>query len=317
MRTMIFLLVLSLLLAGCGSQEPSGSIIQTAIAQTQEAQAWPSPQFAALATQDTPSAETVPTTSVGQPEETPLPPTPTPMQPTDTPALETEPPVDIRLRFNTVVSTSGGWNRYRAYLALRNNNPTSVYLLLGDDEKPSWLTGFLTQVAPALPVLSVDADESYVVTEEGERYPVRASYLSSQYRYEYLGSDVILPSGIWAMDMNFGEEAFSPFVQLEYNVPELLHPSQLVISPGISYNLSETTPVTPDPSSSFNEKLMPSPALPMDAIPASVGLNDFVEMDIQNYWIGSKEGIIDIRVDVKFTPIQISPPTDRLMQRSF
>ena len=312
MRTMIFLLALSLLLAGCGSQEPSDSAIQTAIAQTQEAQASTSPQPAALAAQDTPAAEAIPTTGAGQSEETPLPPTPTATQPTSTPALETEPPVDISLRFNTVFSTSGGWNRYRAYLAFRNNSPTSVYLLLGDDEKPSWITGFLTKVAPTLPVLSVDAGESYVVTEEGERYPVRASYLSSQYRYDYLGSDVILPSGIWAMEMNYGEETFSPFVELEYNVPELLHPSQLVISPGISYDLSETTPVTLDPSSSFNEKLMPSPALPMDAVPALVRLNDFVEMNIQNYWIGSKEGIIDIHVDVKFinTDITANRPAD-------
>ena len=57
MRAMICLLVLSLLLAGCGSQEPSESTIQTAIAKTQEAQAPTSPQPRVQPAQDAPAPE--------------------------------------------------------------------------------------------------------------------------------------------------------------------------------------------------------------------------------------------------------------------
>jgi outer membrane protein assembly factor BamB len=88
MRTMICLLVLTLFLAGCGSQEPSDSAIQTAIAQTQEAQA-PRP-----IDQDTPAAaETAPTIDAGQPVETPLPPTLEPTQPVESQEVQPQPEV--------------------------------------------------------------------------------------------------------------------------------------------------------------------------------------------------------------------------------
>lgn len=140
------------------------------------------------------------------------------------------------------------------------------------------------------------------MTEEGKTYPVEVSYLSNEYRYDWSGG-VILPTGLWAMDMNHNRDAFSPFVLLSYEVPELLHPSSLVISPGLSYEQSEAIPVTLEHSTSYNGPLMPSPTSAMDGIPASVQLDEYVEMTILSFEITSKDQLL---VDFKFTNTDIT-----------
>lgn len=298
MNKYICLLVI-LFLSGCVSQEPSENAILTAIAKTQIAQQLANPQPGLQTGQDIPAiTETTPTIGAGQLEATPSPTVSDVTQPADTLDPEIYPEVDTGLRLTRITGQRNGWNTYQSFLVFRNNFATSIHLLLGGRKTPIWILAF----TPSLSVLSVDASESYVMTEEGKTYPVQVSYLSNKYRYDWFGG-VILPTGLWAMDMNHDRDTFSPFVLLSYEVPELLHPSSLVISPGLSYEQSGAIPVTLEHSASYNGLLMPSPTSAVDRIPASLKLDDFIEMTISSYEITSEDELL---VDFKFTNTDIT-----------
>ncbi len=101
-----------------------------------------------------------------------------------------------------------GWIDYSIYLALKNNNSSSVQIL-------SFLSS--SSLEKGLPTMVINSENSYVETKEGETYTASVNYQG------------------WIIPPELIVFGFPKSSQVQYRVPELLSPTRLIISPGIAF----------------------------------------------------------------------------------
>jgi hypothetical protein len=147
-------------------------------------------------------------------------------QPTETEPTETEPTefpkptetissnespsntgINISVFSLSMGEIDNGWRPYQVKLAFQNNGEEPI--LLGSNSGLDSSSGYNFQK------VSIDASDSFVETSEGKTYPVEISI------------GVLLPPHIPITGING-----RPFIA-SYKIPELLHPTHVVISPGI------------------------------------------------------------------------------------
>lgn len=174
--------------------------------------------------------------------------------------------------FNISSGTSvNGWTPYSAQIAIRNKGTKSIYLHFVSENYDS--TTYNGDFSPNLHMFHVYSSSSYVKTSEGNQYPVDMPH------FEHV---IIIPGGFtisgFTTSYGLSRDQFS----YNFEVPELLHPVQLVISPGIALEENgETHEVIIDITQ--DQELQPTLGnIQNEYLPVDIPLNEKVNLTIES-----------------------------------
>lgn len=150
---------------------------------------------------------------------------PEPNQDVEAPVISTKTLAQVRFKIISKESNEPeeGWITYRLVLSVENTSPKSIYFSVNNSDTSRHPGSY----DPLLDTVVMLPDSSWVTTDEGQNYPIEVT--SDQMVY-------ILPPQAVVSGMETSE-TFG--IQVTFKVPELLHPSTLLISPGISYEGGE------------------------------------------------------------------------------
>ena len=171
--------------------------------------------------------------------------------------------VDLILFELTVQPSENGWTPYEAKIAIQNKGLSSIFLAEEDNDS-SMYGGHFT---PNLQTIHIYSDKSQIITSEGNQYPV--DYISTG------PSVVIIPGGF---TISSGRRW--NLVDVYFRVPELLHPIQLVISPGVVYEGGVPVINIVDIVDNIQKPLSPLSALALENLPANIQVGDKIHLNI-------------------------------------
>lgn len=166
-----------------------------------------------------------------------------------------------------------GWISYQMFLSFHNTGNRSVAIYTSSNIAST--EGFVAAI--------LQSEASFVETREGNTYP--AAFLGYDWMRggtpdpsTVLPSSVIVPAKLVIL----GENNIVFFIK--YKIPELLHPTRLVISPGLGYTASQASPIIVDlanvpPSLMTNSEIL-------DKLPRTFQLSENVQGTLDPTFVG-------------------------------
>jgi hypothetical protein len=179
--------------------------------------------------------------------------------------LPNKPGINFFLSGVTNQPSQNGWNPSEAKIAVQNEGNSSVFLAYKDNNSSMYRGNFI----PNLQIIHLYTDSSYVLTSEGNQYP---------FDYIRFARPVIIIPGGFTISGVGGQDLFT----IQYKTPELLHPSKLVLSPGIAFENGSPKQITIDISDNIQKPQMPLNTTTLENLPASFQTGDKVSVAVDN-----------------------------------